>query len=504
VPAGHAGCIGRIVQVIGCGFKEAFYNMPAIYNNMAKHFALIFAAVFFLIFPPAQALQQDSLYLSMLNDSFRCIDIIIPDDLGMLENRTIGTKEYVLLTTAGWWADLTQQIVRTDENNTAIIPICFNTVGRASGECLDDFSINLFSDEVNKSKTWKGGICVSGFNDVDTGEGAPGKTAMQMLNDNNDMFSIGFKRPVVYAAPNELATFTILFESYAGIETEIRIDSFAQAEPRFITVKTNRTNPRREINITAFGTAAGEYSLNASAKVKYCTGSYCEKRIDGKLVTTNIVPEQSAGFTVKLFPENIDVKYLAPVLYELVIEGAVKTSVFDTELVISDGLETDFEKKSVTVSPGESLSMFFTVTPGSASAMYEIKAKARTGNTTKEAVSYLSTNELLTDAIREFETADIEQSNRSNLRGELNSFIDAYKNTEYGDELGAYSSYKAAVNASRTTIAQPQQTTAATQPVKPVEMPDMLIVVIVVIVVAIVAGAYFLLRMRKEEDMAVE
>ncbi len=461
---------------------------------------LIIPLLLLLLLPlPSTALQQQSLYLSLKNDTTKCVDIVLPDDLGVLEAGIRGTKEYMLSTTAGDWADLTLQIVRTDENNTVLIPICFSTIGKVQGECSEDFSINIASAEINKSKTWQGGVCVSRFEDIDTGAKPPSQTVQEALNEKKDFFAITFKKDTIYAKPGERVQFTLLFNSYADIETDIRIDSFAQLEPRFVTLKTDRSNPRREINITAAGMGMNEYVLDVTAKIKYCLGSYCEKKTSGKLITAESVPETS-GFTVRLFPENINIKYLDPVLYELVIKNADKTADYGAALSVPAGMETDFKPKTISLKPDEEISLFFTVMPKEVSRVYEIKATVKSGNATKQAVSYLSTNEVLTDAMREFETTVFNDSGKANAELALNRFMDEYKKSGYGNDIGSYTAYRATVNASRAAVvpAKPPNQTGAYQPVRQVDIT--FFIVVAVIAAGAVFAVYFFLRHRKEEE----
>jgi len=462
---------------------------------MKKYF--LFVVFLFVFVPYAQSLQQDYLYLSLQNNSFYCVDIIIPDDLGVIEEGITGVHEYIVYCTAGEWADLTEQIVRTDENNTVVIPICFNTWGRQKGECLENFSMEVYAPLINKSRIWKGGICVSDFRDIENQEKTEGMSTQDFLNQQKDVFDMEFKKNIVYASPGNTTTFTLMVESYANITLDIHLDSSAAITPNFITLRFNETEHKKEINITAYASQTGTYIINANARIKNCEGIYCEKSTNTRLVITDNIPEHS-GFTISLFPENINIKELGPVEYQIYIETGKMPYTIETSLRIPEDMTTDFEEETITIPANGVYYKWFTVTPKNISKLYEIKVIAKSGNTTKEAISYLSTNEILTDAFRMFETSD--KSNRS----ALDRFISTYRSTLYGNELNAYNNYENSLNATQTRIISPTDSINTTRTLQEPTAPDFSIVIVVAIIIGASIGIYIFMKMRREREESYE
>lgn len=404
---------------------------------------IISLIIFLILIGSVQAIS-DNLFFSIPNNTIQCVDIILPDDMDVLEEGIKGIVGYRIETTIGEWGDLTEQIVWTDENNTAIIPLCFRVSDKKTGECSKPFNITISAPEINKTKTWKGGICVSGQKDVDA---APeGNDTREVLNTKKDIFDIGLKKYVRYGNPGEDVVFSVLLESYADLKIIVSANSSANVYPEREVVSLNKENPKRVVEFRVSG-EEGEYVVDITANILNCYEDYCRKSVEGKLIVSE-EPERS-GFSISIFPDNINVKYLDPVLFELTISNFGEKAEFKTEL--STILENDFVSETIEINSGEENTIYFTVTPEEYSALYELKVTVKSGNTTKHATAYLTTNEILSDAEREMEEAKAgaDRESKEDIDNSFGRFLDRYRKDVYGKELDSYKDLKTSLKTAK-------------------------------------------------------
>ncbi len=390
----------------------------------------------------------DNIYFTVANDTIRCIDIILPDDSGFLG---LGEYEYMITCTSNW-SDLTEQIVRTDENNTVLIPICFHGFGRADGECSPPFRIGIESVNLGVNKQWNGGVCISKYMDVDISDEEPEdeEDVRQILSGNADIFDIGFSAGTMYADPGEDVTFSLMVESYASLTIDLDVldsgSSDLSVSPKGETIETSAASPYHTIH---FGTQApnqvGEYSFEVEAKVRGCDEGTCTRKATAILVVGGDEPE--TGFIAYLFPRNINVKELEPVHYTLTIQNYGASEMFSTRIDMSPVTDTTFMwGDNIMVLGGSNYTNDFTVIPDKALTMYEIEITIFQGGrdgVEKKVTSTLSTNEMLTDVMRDAEyIKGLDPSLSGDVDAALNDWRSNYDDSGYGEGLDEYSSLK--------------------------------------------------------------
>lgn len=461
--------------------------------------ALGLAAVILLALAAPAAGLQGSMYMSITNNTIKCFEITLPDDAGAIMR---GETEYELTMDPppyDTWSDLSQQIIRTDENNTVVVPVCFRSFGREAGDCAKPFSLGISSDKT-PVRTSNGGVCVSAYPDIDVGKPLKeGEDPAKANNDNADIFSMAFDKPVLYATPGSEASLKLKIESYASMSMEITMDSDVSVSPLRSSLSFSKSSPKRELefSITA-PQEAGEYGIEATGKMSRCSGNYCTKYATATLVVQDSMPEL-AGFTLTAFPFSLNVKALEPVEYELTLSNQEESATFLLEASLPEGLESDFQPQEVAVAKGEEKTVSFTITPNKVSYFYELKFTAKRGALSKETAAYLSTNEMLTDALRE---ADEIRSMGGEVDESLEDFFSKYQSKEYGEELEDYGSLKDSLAKAREQAQQPSDGGIVPTPGGPGGQASggfdlTLIIIIVVIAAGAAIGAFFFLRKRK-------
>ncbi|RLI97594.1 MAG: hypothetical protein DRO99_02835, partial [Candidatus Aenigmatarchaeota archaeon] len=265
--------------------------------------------------------SSGALYMSIPNSSIRCANIVLPDDADYFGR---GTVDYVIEMTPDpqeTWSDLSYQRVTTDENNTAVIPVCFSSIGKRLGNCSKPFTIRITAPAIGLDKTWEGGVCASSVPDTDTGT-VPGgvDTPMEGLDDV-DLFSVGLLERKKYNTKGAETAFTLQVESYAESTLDISATSDSLSiTPSSTQVTTGPDDSYHEIEFTtAPMNTEGTYGFTITATARDCGSSaMCSKGVNGYLVISDQVPDLE-GFLVSVFPENINVKNLNPVKYRITI-----------------------------------------------------------------------------------------------------------------------------------------------------------------------------------------
>lgn len=419
-------------------------------SALALHAA--FALAWLLTFSCAQALPSSgSLFISLPNSSVVCARIVLPDDMGSFQK---GKVEYNISMSPpdpeANWGGMTHQSLRTDENNTVIIPICFSSVGRRIGECSKSFTIRITSPQSGLEKTWAGGVCASSHLDFDTARPVqPGQPAdgAEGLGDA-DVFSMGFLSSQVHATPGQTVAFRLFIESYASLDIDIAAQSSQglSVQPSSRSIRTSPENSFHEIEFNASSQQPGSHTLTVTAAARNCgSGSYCTRQAIATLEVGQEQPDLE-GFTVSVFPENINVKELRPVAYRLTVSNMGQAREFSIAARLPEGMESTFVPMTVTVPSNDYRSIMFTVTPTSPASTYQLDFSANTSSLSKPATVYLSTDEMLTDAMRSVEIAEASGSG-SQASQELDRWYRTYAETGYGDDLEGYSGLQASLDA---------------------------------------------------------
>ena len=450
----------------------------------------------------------DNIYFAMTNDTIRCIDLILPDDSGFMGK---GEYEYMITCTSNW-SDLTEQIVRTDENNTVKIPICFSGFGRKNGECSPPFTIGIASLTLGIEKEWNGGVCISRYPDFDIAdeEAEDEDDVREIISGNVDLFDMGFSVERFYSEPGRTIVYSLLIESYAYLTIDLNVKNTGiSATPMSETVQTSPADPYHTIYFTVqVPNNRGEYELEVEGRIRDCEGSFCAKKARGTIVVNETLPEN--GFSTYLFPKSINVKSLKPVLYTLTIQNHGKAKIFSTRIDISPVTETDFEwRDDVIVFENSTQSINFTVTPEQVSTLYEIEVTVSYQGLEKEATASLSTNEMLTNAVSWAEYLKGLNSSLSNdVDSALDDWYNTYKSSNYGEDLDSYATLKDtfAGLGNQTSYSSPETNGDYTPPGEETEggETEWLWTVIPIVVIVIVVVAIIYMFFRKSEKTGEE
>lgn len=385
-----------------------------------KKFLAILPLLLSIPYASAIPLAGENIYISLPPESSQCIDIRIPDDLGAIPS---GLHTYNIQSNAQW-GDITEQEITTDENNSVRVPLCFLSFGKKIGECSPSYSLSIVEKSLNIAKSFEGAVCISEFADVDY-PAAKGDNPKEVINTNADMFDIAFKNPVSYVLPEEQGTFTVLLESYAKVTLELSSQTLL---PERKTIVLSKENPNAAVEFTAQN--EGEVSITAA--IQGCQGNFCSKKATGEVKTLQTL--NLTGFSVEIFPRSLDVKNLDPIKYQLIITNYEKEDAFTVDLILPEGLKTNFQKQVLSISQEKTIE--FEVIPTNASTLYLMTAIVAAGKNAKTVSSVLSTNELLTDASRAAGEKKEENPERSEeIDKSLESWYESYKTKEYGEDV---------------------------------------------------------------------
>lgn len=397
----------------------------------------------------------DNLYFSITNNTIKCIDVILPDDSGFMG---MGEFEYTLTCTSNW-SDLSEQVIRTDENNTVRIPICFSGFGRNIGECSPPFRIGISSDLLGIVNEWSGGVCVSRYPDYDISseEAEDEEGVRRILSESVDLFDVGFSVERMYSEPGKGVIYSLMVESYASLTIDLDVkNTNLGVTPLAEAIQTSSSDPYHTLYFTVQAPEDnGEYSFDIKAVIRNCAGSFCSKTATGKLVVNESVPE--TGFSVYLFPRSINVKELEPVRYTLTIQNHGKAKSFTKRIDIRPVTSTDFNwRGDITVLENNVHNISFTVTPEKISSLYEVEVTVGHEGIEKKASAALSTNEMLTDSMRSIDYINgLDPSLTRDANSAMDEWYDGYRSSEYGEDTGSYSSLKDSLAGIRAQAEQP-------------------------------------------------
>ncbi len=383
-----------------------------------------------LLLPSVSALQlQDNQFFTLTPNETACLTITLPDDIG---SDDAGKQDYLLTTTAFAWADVTSQLVRTDENSTALIPICFSSSDRTFGECSDPYRISIRSS--NRTREWRGGVCVSGTRDIDVSS-APAASAADIrsiLSSTSNPFDAAFSSPRFSGTPGEPVSVNILIQSAAALRYSIRL-----LEPVALsaTAATSPTSQQATSTLT-FIIPASSATLRAEIQAN-CPGSSCTRQIEAALI---VGQDTSAGFDLTLFPQNLNIRTLAPVDFQILLRnhGTARTIILEPRFPAD--LLSEYSGEAVTLEPGSAKVIPFRATPTRPRSSYETVIRATSHGVQKEAHSILSVDELLTDA-----RLSMANTSTPNTQAAVAAFEAAYPSLSTPTDLQAYQDLQAAL-----------------------------------------------------------
>ena len=407
--------------------------------------------------------SSGGLFISIPNGTVTCADVVLPDDMGYFGR---GQVEFMITMEPGVrdsWSDLSFHGVSTDENNSAVIPICFSSIGRPIGNCSKPFTITISSAELGTTKSWQGGACVSTFADMDTsvpassGTGNGGSSTDDVASglSNTDVFYMSFLAPKQYATSSETSAFTLMVQSYATMDIDLSVTPGPgmSINPPSTSVSTGPDDNYHEVefNVSPISTG-GRYIFSVTGTARNCgSGSLCSRTSSAEVDVSDI-PSDLDGFSVSLFPENLNVRDLSPVTYRLTVTNMGESDEFELSGFVPDGASTDFSPSTITVPGGGSRTTTFTITPSEVSSFYELRFQAKSSDgDTKPTTAYLSTNEQLTDALRNMDAiaANGDSSITSASQSSVDGWYNTYSESAYGEGLNEYSDLQNQLSAAR-------------------------------------------------------
>jgi hypothetical protein len=393
-------------------------------------------------------------FFSVQEGGFRCVDVILPDDSGYTG---LGTFEYIISCEPfeeciSWGTTVTEERVAASENNTGIIPVCFIVPeGNSIGNCSAPMTISVESLELGLLESWEGGICVSRYEDFDSSERLEDQGVEDVLNENFDLFDVGFIQPRIFTVGGENITYRLFIESYAEITLDMEVEpGILDVSPSQTNVSLSGENPNASVDYLIEGIIhEGSYYLNVNvnARARDCSGSYCTRRASGVIVVSSDPDEVSGeGFSVSLFPQSINVKELGPVVFRLSVQNFGERALFEPSIKITPSAASTFSEEPIDLEKGEEITRSFIVRPTNTSALYEVSVSVGPeAGSSKRVVSYLSTNEMVTDILRLRDA--IEDPDKLNeVSDDVDQWYQEYRDSDYGSDLESYNSLRDALS----------------------------------------------------------
>ena len=368
----------------------------------SKIFFAAFASI--LLSGNASALQQDNIQIYMKPDTVKSFELVLPDDLGVLPN---GKVEYRLLMEpfAGTWSDLTERRHFSDENNTVIDAVRFSSAGRQVGECGAPFTLTITA--VGKSipvRTITGRACASSLDDIDS-QSVRNDSAKGGGSDSN-IFDLSLEKKVIYAASGQSVQISVTIQSYFNVAVDLSVEGMT-GEPKRRLVEFDSASRIRKASFTLTPYGEAEQNFTITGTLRGCSGSFCSEKVQGKMVISKAVQEES-GFSVSLLPANLNIEKPGTVEYTIRLQSKGEGRKISLRLEVPEGVETVFPPQTVEVAADSEKTLAFSATPKKTTQLYSITVVASytpagQKEITKKATAYLSTNELFTDAMREIE-----------------------------------------------------------------------------------------------------
>jgi hypothetical protein len=454
-----------------------------------KPLFLGFALALLFSMGSAQALRlTDGLYFTVMPNSSAELYFILPDDVGGGQDKA----DYFITNTVGWDTDLTDHTVTTDLNNTVKVPIKFYSSGKKEGDC-SNYIISISAPSLKLSRSWKGGVCLSKFMDADISP-AGGENALDVLNDNVDLFSLGFRAYSKVVKPWEPVSLELLLQSQSSLTIDVAVDSRLPVEKTF-TVQTGGSQ-QQVVYLNASSVPGGSYDVVATAKARGCTLGSCTKQTSMKVVASEAGPQE--GFSLSIFPDNLAIKKLEPIGYVFTIQNNYRDErTFFVAIEKPSDMDSTFISEYVTVPSQSQKSLSFTVTPRNQTGFYEIKMAASARDVERTVSAYLSTNEMVSDVSRNAEDAKsgANSSTKAGIDRDVKNWYSSYTKSESQNST-AFASLQVAIDAAKKQAEVPD---GGNQDGKePPEQPASSLLNLIIVAVALGTGVVVILLLFRK------
>jgi len=430
--------------------------------------SIITALLLLTVLPVSVLSLENNMYFSVdPSQEYSCVYVNLPQDLGLVsvdkdtESVIEADKEESV------WVDTTYNKVVVNPGVLNKNPVCFYYSGKSEGD-FSFYKVKIYSPDTGISNEMSGGLCISEYEDIDSGPNATKTTNIcKLLNDNADLFDLQFKYETSFANPGETVTKTIYLTSYASLNIDLTSITTLQNDFGSQTVSTSSQRPlvTKSFKVKV-PNKEGEYSLIVLAKVSGCGLELCEKEVEGKIkVASDFVNE---GFVTTIVPKNINLKDPQETIYRLLITNYEESNEFTIETNSDPPINIDPKSITTNVNKDEEKTITFKVTPPSSDpGIYRLYFKVKSSDAEKMVNAYLTVGELLTDALRESEDLE-DQITDPNIKNQINlarnTFLSEYNASFYGDELDDYEDFKKELENARAGLGGNE--------VKPPPQPD--------------------------------
>jgi len=460
---------------------------------------------------------RDGQYISMRSGGIATIMVDIPMDAGMGVGEGFVYSLEMVPDPIETWSDFSfQRFMKVLNNNTASIAINFDANEKSIGDCASPYTLTLIVERGNEKveRSWRGGVCLSGWEDVDYVSGDIGdepQDVMNTLNDHTDVFDMQIEPKIIKAAPGEIKTFNLSVgssEPISNIQCSVAQGTIP-IEPLNAVVSTSEESLYQ---IVPFSLRApqteGEYEFSIEGIMKKCDKNHCKKTVTGKIFVSE-TPEEETGFSVTVFPENIDSRNLIPVTLRYTVKNNLpEKTEFDISIETDPvGAKTTFEAETLEVGSGTTKTGSFRFTPTEQEKLYKIRITAKSGEERSSFTSVISTDEMISDTEREKAGIwdGLSDSEQINLGNEILEWKGGYKTSDYEENIDGYSSLKDTIDAARTSanadapndFIPGDYTPGDYYPEyddEPTEESDYTFIIIVVVLCLGLFGAYFAYR----------
>lgn len=404
---------------------------------------------------PVLSLENNMYFSVNPRTEYTCVYVNLPQDLGLmsvnksLESIIEADKEESL------WVDTTYNKVVINPGVLNKNPLCFYYPGKEEGD-FSFYRVKVYSPEAGISNEMSGGLCISEYDDIDSGLNATKETDIcKLLNDNADLFDLQFKHETSFAEPGETVTKTIYLTSYAKLTIDLTIITTLQNDFGSQTVSTSPEHPlvTRSFKVKV-PSREGKYSVIMFAKVRGCGLKLCEKEVEGRITVAS--GHENSGFETTIIPKNINIKEAKETIYRLLITNYDDPKEFSIETSSDPAVSIDPKSVTTSVGKNEDKTLTFKVTPPSSEPnLYRIYFKVKTHDSEKMVNAYLTVGELLTDALREstnLENSVTDPVVLKEITLAKNDFMNTYNTSSYGDDLGDYEKFKKDMEKARTNL----------------------------------------------------
>jgi hypothetical protein len=404
---------------------------------------------------------RDGQYISVRPGGIVTVIVDLPMDAGMEAGEGFVYSLEMVPDPNMTWSDFSYQSFRkVEDNNTASIAINFDTSGKKVGDCSSPYTLTLVVERMPKrvERVWSGGVCVSEWEDVDyvtEGIGDQPNDVMNTLNDHTDTFDMQLNPKTISATPGEIKEFTLNVGGSEPMDIQVSVsEGTIPIEPLGAAVSTSEEEPHQTITFSLRAPQEeGEYTFSIEGETGGCGGSYCSKTVTGRIEVSE-TPEEETGFSVTMFPENIDSRNLKPVTLRYTVKNNLdEDREFDISLDIEPiGARHTFEEESIEVGPKAMETSSFIFTPAEERKMYRVTVTATSGEEELSFTSFISTDEMVSDLLRERDDiwSDLSQADQTELGSQIMDWRGDYKTADYEENMDGYSSLKETIDAART------------------------------------------------------